>query len=147
MILETTRDINLIQSIMTDSDIWEKIKIDRVSKEEFKAEIPSNMLVLAAKVENVIGLHLFRKGTESVIYHPMLLKSFRKEFGREFFDKGIKWLFNNTPYKIIDVEIPITHRSTINLAKHLNFKESGIKKEGVEQNGHKLDLQLLRLEQ
>lgn len=146
MILEITTDNDLVKSIMTDSDIWDKIEVDNIKSDDLIVNLPKNMMALTAKVKDVIGIHLFKEDSDRVVYHPMLLKPFRKEFGREFFDKGIKWLFDNTSFNFIDVEIPATHKSTINLARHLNFKDSGIKKDGVFHKGQFLDLQLLRLE-
>lgn len=145
MVLELTTDNELVHSIITDADIWDKVQVDEAELETFSVDLPQNMMALTAKVKEVIGIHLFKAINDRVIYHPMLLKPFRREFGREFFSKGISWLFDNTSFNFIDVEIPVTHKSTINLARHLNFKDSGIKKDGVSHKGMLLDLQLLRL--
>jgi len=136
MILEQTTDNNLMKRIMTDPEMWEKIGVIEVDIDHFSPVISKNMLVLSAIVGNVIGLHLFIQKPEGVFFHPMLLKEFRKEFGREFMKKGIDWIFNKTATEFIFAEIPSSHTSTINLAKHLNFKE-------VQNNGN---LQRLRLE-
>jgi len=145
MILELTQDTDLIKTVMLDPEMWELIQDDSVEKSDFMAIVPANMLVLSAIVGNVIGLHLFVEKEEGVIYHPMLLKPFRKEFGREFMRKGLDWIFENTATEQLFAEIPTDHISTINLAKHLNFKEIGIKKNGRKQGGKMLDLQRLRL--
>ena len=145
MILELTKDNDLVHRVMADSDIWDKIQIDNVNPSDLNVNLSDNIMALAVKVKELIGVHVFKKDTDRVIYHPMLLKPFRKEFGREFFSKGIQWLFDNTAFNFIDVEIPVSHKSTINLARNLNFKYSGIKEDGVFHKGQFLDLQLLRL--
>ncbi|TDI80628.1 MAG: hypothetical protein E2O80_06320 [Betaproteobacteria bacterium] len=146
MNLEITRDSEIIKKVMTDSDIWSKISIDNVEKSDFNPEIPANIIFLAAFVSDVIGLHMFTSYKNGVLYHPMLLKPYRKDYGREFFSNGIKWFFDNTDNDSLGAEIPISHKSTINLAKHLNFKDLGIRKNGILKNGNYLDLQILRLE-
>ncbi len=146
MILELTKDQDLIKSVMTDDEMWELIHVDGDNRDDFMAIVPTNMLVLSAIVGNVIGLHLFLQKPEGVMYHPMLLKPFRKEFGREFMKKGLDWIFENTATEQLFAEIPISHISTINLAKHLNFKEVGIKKDSRKKDGKMLDLKRLRLD-
>lgn len=145
MILKQVTDINLIKSVMTDTEMWEKIKIDSIDKSMFIPEMGRNTMVLGAFVDNVIGLHIFMREKIGVIYHPMLLKKFRKDFGREFIAKGLEWFFNNTACDDLLVEIPTEHKHNINLAKHFNFKEESIKKDAALQNGQSLDLKRLRL--
>lgn len=86
--------------------------------------------------------------TENVdlIKELILLKKFRKDYGREFFDKGIKWFFEKTQYSRLYAEIPVTDKSTINLAKHLNFNEITTIQNGVKKNNKFIDLKVLRLE-
>lgn len=146
MILEPTLDRDLIKSVMTDSEMWGKVGIDGVEVDTFEPVIKRNMIVLSALVESVIGLHMFVDTPKGVIYHPMLLKQFRKNHGREFIKKGIEWIFDQTPTEQIMVEIPTDHRHNINLAKHFNFKELNIKKNGISQRGKLFDLQRLRLD-
>ena len=146
MILELTTDAELVRSLMTTSEIWEKIKTDNVDKNSFVPIIPSNVITLSAVVDEVIGMHQFTDHGYKVLYHPILLKQFRKQYGREFFEKGIKWFFDNTKCSKLTTEIPVTDKSTINLAKHLNFNEISIIKNGVSRNNKSIDLKVLRLE-
>jgi len=145
MILEITNDTELIKSLMTDSEIWEKIKEDGIEKESLKAVIPNNVIILKAIINEVIGIHQFTNHGDKVLFHPILLKRFRKDHGREFFDKGIKWFFDNTKCSKLTAEIPVTDKSTINLAKHLNFDEISTIENGVRKNNKFIDLKVLRL--
>jgi hypothetical protein len=146
MILTRTKDVELIKKIMTDDEIWEKIKEDGFQKEEFTPVIPSNVVILAACAPKVLGLHRFTQHKDRVLYHPVLLKQYRKEFGRLFFSKGINWFFDNTEFTALEAEIPATHEATINLARHLNFKEIGTIKNGVKKDNQTIDLKVLRLD-
>jgi len=146
MILAPTEDLALIKEIMTDSEIWEKIKEDGYDKNDFAPCIPKKVIISPAIVDSVIGLHRFTNHGDRILYHPILLKPYRKQHGREFFDKGIKWFFDKTQYSTLHAEIPITDKSTINLAKHLNFNEITTIKNGVKKNNKFIDLQVLRLE-
>lgn len=146
MILEITQDTNLIRDIMTNEEIWEKIREDGYSRENFNPVIPANVTILAARTQKVIGLHRFTQYNDRVLFHPVLLKQYRKEFGREFFDKGLDWFFGNTDFNALEAEIPATHKATINLAKHLNFKEIGTIQNGVKKDNKTIDLKVLRLE-
>ena len=146
MILQPTENVDLIKEIMTNDEIWEKIKEDGFDKDEFTPIIPKNVIILAAIVDSVIGLHRFTNTGDKILYHPILLKKFRKDYGREFFDKGIKWFFEKTQYSRLYAEIPVTDKSTINLAKHLNFNEITTIQNGVKKNNKFIDLKVLRLE-
>ena len=146
MILEVTNDVNIVRDIMTDSDIWEKIKEDGIEKEGINFHLPDNVLMIKAVVDNVIGLHMFTAEDDKILYHPMLLKAFRRDYGREFFERGINWFFDNTKYSRLYAEIPVTHRSTINLAKKLNFNEISTIKNGVQKDNNFIDLTVLRLD-
>lgn len=146
MILKQVTDIGLIKSVMTDTEMWEKIKTDSVDRVNFIPKMGRDTLVLGAFVDNVIGLHIFMREKIGVIYHPMLLKKFRKDFGREFIAKGLEWFFNNTICENIYVEIPTEHKHNINLARHFNFKEDGIKENAALQNDKVLNLKRLRLD-
>jgi hypothetical protein len=146
MILELTHDMKLIKDIMTDDDIWSKIRSDICTKEEFDPIFPANAIIVAAIVDSVIGLHIFSWHEKKVLYHPMLLKPYRKSHGRLFFEKGLKWFFDNTSSTTLEAEIPVNHTSTINLAKKLNFKKIDKRKGAVKQDGKLIDIQVLRLE-
>lgn len=146
MILKLTTDTALIKSLVTDSEIWEKVKQDGIDKETFTPNVPNNVIILSVSVECVIGMHQFTDHGDKVLYHPILLKQFRKDYGREFFDKGIKWFFDNTKCDKLIAEIPVTDKSTINLAKHLNFEEISIIENGVKRNNKLIDLKVLRLD-
>ena len=146
MILQPTENVDLIKEIMTNDEIWEKIKEDGFDKDEFTPIIPKNVIILVAIVDSVIGLHRFTNTGDKILYHPILLKKFRKDYGREFFDKGIKWFFEKTQYSRLYAEIPVTDKSTINLAKHLNFNEITTIQNGVKKNNKFIYLKVLRLE-
>ena len=146
MILELTNDPDLVRSLMTDSDIWEKIKEDGIEKDSFYPTIRGHVIMLSAIVDEPIGLHQFTDHGDKVLYHPILLKQFRKQYGREFFKLGIKWFFDNTKCSKLTAEIPVTDKSTINLAKHLNFNEISTIKNGVSKNNKFIDLKVLRLD-
>lgn len=89
MILEQTYDSDLLRNIMTDGDIWERINVDNINKNDFAPVIPSNVILIACIVESVIGIHMFTKHSDKVLYHPMLLKKYRKEHGRTFLAKAL----------------------------------------------------------
>jgi len=146
VILELTRDTDLVREIMTDEEIWEKIREDGYSRLNFNPVIPDNVIILAARTQKVIGLHRFTRYKDRVLFHPVLLKQYRKEFGRQFFDEGLKWFFDNTDFNALEAEIPATHKATLNLAKHLNFKEIGTIQNGVKKDNKTIDLKVLRLE-
>jgi len=146
MILELTNDPELVKSLMTDSEIWEKIKEDGIDKDSFNPTIRGHVIMLSAVVDELIGLHQFTDHGGKVLYHPILLKQFRKQYGREFFANGIKWFFDNTKCDKLTAEIPVTDKSTINLAKHLNFEEISTIENGVRKNNKLIDLKVLRLD-
>jgi len=145
MILKTVTDPSIIKSMMLDPEMWEKVKVDSLDKKGFVPKIGKNTMVLGAFVDNVIGLHVFAREKVGVIYHPMLLKKFRKDFGREFIAKGLEWFFNNTKCDDLFVDIPTDHKHNINLAKHFNFKKVESDGAGMLYSEKYSDLQRLRI--
>ena len=145
MILQQTQDINLVHQVMMDDEMWDKVKMDGCEKCNAKKVMPEGRIVVSATTEKLIGVHVFVEDEGKVIYHPMLLKPYRRRFGRDFFTNGLKWLFNNTKYDTIEAHIPVSHKANINLAKKFNFKEFGIKKNGMKKDNNLIDLKVLRL--
>ena len=67
MILELTNDPELVKSIMTDGEIWEKIKEDGIEKESFNPVIRGHVIMLSAVVDELIGLHQFTDHGDKVL--------------------------------------------------------------------------------
>jgi len=146
MILEKTTDPKIVKAVMTDPEMWAKINTDDYPIELFDPIIKKNVTMVMAVVDDVlIGIHMFTEHPDKVLYHPMLLKAFRKDHGRAFFDKGLAWFFNNTEYSRLYAEIPVSHRSTLNLARNLGFEPLSMVQSGVSKEKF-IQFQLLRLE-
>ena len=141
MILERTYDNYLLKAIMTNDEMWSKIKIDDIEIDDFEPVIDDKAKVICAlEGKEVIGLHLFTDRDESMVYHPMLLYPYRKQYGREFLESGLKWYFDNTENSFLDAEIPADNHANLNLAKHFKFKEVGSIKQGVSKDNELIDL-------
>ncbi len=126
MELVLNNNIHNIDSIMKSRGVWEKIAKPDWDIKTFKPVMPENAVIIEAIIDGIlIGVHVFVFEKGNAIYHTMLLKEFRRFHGREFFKRGIKWFFDNTNYDTLDAEITKSHVSTINLAKHFDFKEIG----------------------
>lgn len=134
----------LVTDIMTDPELWEKIGDDRITRKEFKFKENGKIIPLSINTDKPIGLSLFTLRDHGVYFHPMILKPFRR-YARESIKKSIDWYFKHIG-SVLMCEIPIDHKSTINLAKKMGFKESGVNKVGVMRKGKKTELQILRLE-
>ncbi len=138
MELALTKDLMVIGHVMLDGEILSKTNVDVVDIPERLSTYPKDTLVLAAWHPNgseVMGLHLFNYKNKRMNYHPMLLKPYRAKFGRDFFKKGLEWYFENVSSDSLYAEIPVSHKSTVNLAKHLGFEPVSVEN----------DKQLLRL--
>lgn len=132
MRLELTQNPQIVQSIMFNDEIWDKVRIDGLSRSNPIKAFPKNKIALKALVnDEVIGVHLFTEKEDVLECHPMLLKEFRRDYGREFFSEGLDWVFNNTDYNVLEAVIPMIHRSTINLVKKLGFKQVGIDEKSI----------------
>lgn len=118
-----TRDIDLIKQIITDDDIWEKVS-DGSNKEDFKPVLNDNILALAIKADDVIGLNMYSAREDGVYFHPMILKQYRREYAKDAIKMGIEWYNKNIGSNLL-CEIPTMHKSTINLAKKIGFKPIG----------------------
>ena len=126
MILRQTTEIEDVHRIMFNDEIWAKVKIDGADRCRPVKSFPKNKIALKVLVsDEIIGIHLFSIDGAKLGYHPMLLKDYRLEHAKEFFDRGIEWAFSNTDCEMLEVEIPCTHKATINMAKKWGFSEIG----------------------
>ena len=117
-LIETT-DISLIDSIVKDDDIWKKIANNGINKNQIPVLSPS-VLAMEVKADVTIGLHIFTIEKDGVYFHPMILKPYRRRYAMDAIKQGLAWFFENVG-DFIMCEIPLSHKSTINLAKKVGF--------------------------
>jgi hypothetical protein len=105
---------------MTDDDIWGKIATNDISKDSFIPKCNKNIISLAVKTSDVIGLVCFCLKPDGVYFHPMILKPFRLEYARKAIELAIDWYFKNVGIFLM-CEIPEGHKTTINFARKFGF--------------------------
>lgn len=142
-----TKDTELLKRIATDKEMWPKICPDQMEAKDYEPTIPADMVMLGAKVgDEIIGLSLLSVKPEGLVYHPMIIKKYRREHGREFIKASLAWVFESTSFENIFVKIPVDRVQTINFASHFDFKEVGIEEKGIIRDGKMIDLKIMRLD-
>lgn len=79
------------------------------------------------------------KNSASVVYHMMVLKEQRKH-ALEFTLTALRWLFTETNYVKINIEIPGCIMTTINFSKKCGFIQEGIKRKSYIRDGELYDI-------
>jgi hypothetical protein len=145
--LELTHDEALINAVMTSKGIWEKLAEDVADLSSFKPNINNGKAYLVGHDEDgLIGISIFcRKSKCAVEYHPMVLATRRRK-ARRFINDSVMWLFNNTPYIKINLEIPEQDKATINLARKFGCVDEGIRRFARMRDNEIINTMLLGLE-
>lgn len=126
MIITETKDIDKIKRVLCDPEIYERITDDgSPNLEDFKP-IPPNDKVYYLTDENNIGVVFAHwKNYITLEGHVHILKEHRSD-AMEFFDKSLKWAWENTRALKIVVSIPDIYRDVLKFVGKNGFVVEGI---------------------
>ena len=95
VIVERTKDIELINSIMFNDDIFDVISEDRVTKENQRFDVYGECWLKVLCDETLIGLYNFHYINQSTLEaHVHILPEFRKAHSAESIIKIYQWIID-----------------------------------------------------
>ena len=85
MILKQINDPELIKSIITDHELWQRLKEDGLNADDYESLITENVIYLGVYVDDLlIGLFSYHKQNSSTIsIHANILQEYRKQYAKE----------------------------------------------------------------
>jgi len=133
MIVEQTKDIDLIKSVLCRPDIYDVINDDNSGPAE-DFEPPMDVLYVAGYVnDDIIGIMIYHEVTGGLKCHIQVLPEYRKKYAREFARMALN--FGEAKNAILYSEIPDCYPNVINFAKEFGFNETGSIKGDYIKNG------------
>jgi len=114
--------MDLVKRILTTDGIWEMIGGHRLKKEEYKPD-DSWLYVTGAVDDEVIGIVLVHdtpNGYHQV--HVQIIPEYREQHSKEFGDKGMQWLWDNTYYNTLVASIPSLYPNVRQYAELQGFE-------------------------
>jgi hypothetical protein len=145
---ERTTDWPLIKAISTQGFVWARIKDDFAGNPENwePSEDPSIGYVLVKEDGEVLGLWIC--AAESPVHyvvHTRLLPIAYGERSRRAARAFLDWLWTNGKCQRLTMNICVTNRIAIRMAKELGFEEFGVNKRSFMKCGTLRDQMLLGL--
>lgn len=125
MIIEITRDVEKIKSVLCDPEIFYKISNGQ-NIETYEPPLVGCIYLIGLVGEKVIGLSCFHRYEDGLKFHPNVIKRYRAKYGRDFVQK--------TAYMLkcrLYTKIPESRQGLIKLAKNIGFSEIKRKRESV----------------
>lgn len=145
MIISETKDIELIDRILRDPEIYDRITDDRSPDIEDFEPIPPSDYVYYLTDEQNIGLIFYHwKNGVTLEGHVHVLKEHREK-AMTFSQKALKWTWANTEALKIIVNIPTLYPDVIKFVEKNGFEMEGLHKGSYLKNSVLYDLALLGL--
>ena len=144
LIIERTRDIDLINSILTDDDIFDSISEDGSKNGDFEPDVNDELWVKIECGNDLIGVCNFHHTNKITIQgHIHILKQYRREHSLSAANNIYNWLLSNSDFLKLIVEIPSCHVNVMKYCKAIGFALEGINRESYLKGGKALDQALL----
>lgn len=145
MIIELSTDMSLINSILKDPYIWDKIAEDGIDPEAFYPSYSPKSFWLTAKTNEICGLiFVVVDSTVSITIHPYMLKA-HKGKGFYMMKAFLAWYLENTIEiaNKINAKIPTYNKIGKKIALKLGFAEEGTNRQSHIHQGTIYDQWLL----
>ena len=139
MIIEETKDVDLIKKVLCDHEIYDRISDDNCPDSSY-FEPPMDCKYIAGYVgDELIGIMIYHYVNERLKCHFQVLKKYRS-YANQFARMALGEAKNVSIY----AEIPTCYPEVIRFAKELGFKLVGRIKKARLKHGIWTDLEIMR---
>lgn len=140
-------DADLIKSIITDPELWERLKEDGINTDDYEPILGFGDLYLGAYVDDLlIGLFSYHKQNGSTIsIHANILQKYRKQYAKEAGRLAIAYFAfdtHDTIQKLI-AEIPVIYKDVYHFSLNNGLIKEGINRKSILKNGELVDTYML----
>lgn len=145
VIIEIAQDMSVIDSILKDAYIWDKISEDDADKNAFYPSNTQKAFWLTAKMDDMCGLiFVLVESATCITIHPYMLKKHRGK-GYYMMKSFLTWYLKNTKEVAnkINVKIPTYNELGKRMALKLGFKDEGLNRQSHCHNGKIYDQWML----
>ena len=142
MILERTKDLDLIKGVLTDSEMWERIKEDDNELEDFKIPDNQELIWLAINTEDgLAGLfYMHNINATTIQLHAHILEPFRKKYAK-IAGKLVITYFSEMEERVnkLVAEIPVCYPDVYHFSIKNGLQDEGINRKSTLKNGEFMD--------
>lgn len=136
-------DIGLIESVLTDDEMWCRISEDGQSREDFKVLDKDEYLWIGVYAEGTfIGIYFFHPLNYTTLQiHAHILRDFRADYAKLAGREIVKYFANDLPknWQKLVAEIPTIYKNVYHYTKNQGFTDEGINRKSYTKNGQIID--------
>ena len=145
MIIERTRDIDIINSIMFDDDIFDTVSEDGATKERQRFDVYNEYWLKVLVNNEVVGLYNLHHTNQSTLEaHVHILKRFRGDHSVNSILKAYEWLVENCGSEVVKFtsSIPVIYPNVLRFCLSNGFTHEGVNRKSYLKNGivHDVDM-------
>lgn len=145
MIIERTRDIDLINTVMFNDDIFDVISEDGVEKDRQRFDVYNEYWLKVMVNNELIGVYnLHHTNTSTLEAHVHILPEFRGSHSQDSILKVYEWLFKNCGDEVVKFisNIPVIYPNVLKFCLSNGFTHEGINRKSYLKNGvvHDVDM-------
>lgn len=141
LIIQRTRDIDLIKTVLCHPEIYPCIGDDSSpAVEDYEPEMDSEFIIGVTQ-SKVIALAIYTLHAWGKEMHIQVIPQYRKEYARKFARGALR--FN---HDVLFAKVPMCFSNVIAFAKEFNFNEIDIVKDGYKKGDITADIKILRRE-
>jgi len=148
MVIERTRDWQLIKRIVTDRSVYPKISDDRSPCADCWEPCKDEAMyyLLAKNKEDILGIFaVFQMNGVTFNVHTCLLPHSYGEKAARAAKELIDWVFSNLDCRRLVTEVPEFNKLALRFAQHAGMEKYGFNPGSYLKNGHLYGITLLGL--
>lgn len=137
MTLDRSKDYDLIQAIIQDPRIYDRLSDDGSPKREDFRPIESDQLIyLMVRDDRPLGLFMFvPQNAICIEVHTCLLPESWGSKAKEAGKRAGEWIFTNTPFRRIVTNVPRYNRLALRFAEQCGMTTFGVNPKSYLKNG------------
>jgi len=142
MKLERIQDIEVIRQVLTDPEMWDRIREDDNELENFNVPETDELLWLGVYTDELIGLFFIHDMNHTTVQlHAHILEPFRKQYAKEAGRLVIAYFAYEMSDRInkLVAEIPVCYPDVYHFSLNNGLKDEGINRQSILKNGEYMD--------
>lgn len=136
--LRRAEDVQEVDYILKDAEIYARIAEDGISAEEYVTPFDESQRYMMIMLDDmIIGVwSLYPVNSSTLNIHANILKDYR-EHGKDAGLLILEWFVNICPkqYQKLNAEIPVIYKDVYYFTKSFGFKDEGINRLSIKKNG------------
>lgn len=137
MIVERTKDIGLVKSIITQPKIWESIKGSYTGTiEDISPPVDDYIYIVGTEDGDAVGLFIVHPTTFDIWQcHVQVMPKYRDSHAVDFGKRVLNWVWSNTDINKLMALIPVIYPNVKEFSELQGFCQEGLLTNSYEKGG------------